>query len=295
MMKGIKKILVACDLSPMDDVMLSYLNEFTHAVLPDEITFIHVYNKTTLPDSAFASDEEKVHYKEHRHESIEDALNKVVAANLGHRSDFKKKQVVLKGNPFSEVLQFCETYKPGLLVTGKKHLSSGSGIIGQKLARKVNASILFVTENASGKIRKIVIPVDFQDNSLHAVQTAVELHPLLDDPEIICMHSYDVPPPLAIQLSPTLKLDKLVEENISASFDQFIGKLDLKHCPVKKVMIRNEHNSIGKGILRYLKEEKPDMVLLGAKGHTLIEHLLLGSVAENLIQLNEDYPMMIIR
>jgi nucleotide-binding universal stress UspA family protein len=295
MMKGIKKILVACDLSPMDDNILSYLDEFTHAILPDEITFIHVYSKTSLPDSAFDSEKEKAHYRKNRHKMAEEALHDVVESNLSHRSDFRKKLIILRGNPFTELLQYCEKYKPDLLVTGKKHLSGGSGIIGQKLARKIKSSILFVSENNSGKIRKIVIPVDFSEQSEHAVQTAVNLHPLLDDPEIICMHTYDVPPPLTIQLSPTLNLGKLIEENITESFDSFVKKLDLKHCPVKQVTIRNIENNTGKGILRYLEGEKPDMVLLGAKGHSLIEHLLLGSVTEKLIQLNEDFPLMIIR
>ena len=202
-MKPLKKILVALDLTAMDEGIVNYLEQFSKAILPDEITLLHISPEVILPDSYFGSSEDRRKYIDDHIEGIQKTLEDQKEKYFGHRSDLEVRIKVIFGNPLKELLHFYDNYQPDLLVVGRKKISSGSGIVAQKLARRVACSILFITENSLLPIRHIVVPVDYSTYSEGAMQAAISLHPLLGDPEITCLHVYDIPVGISVQIGRT--------------------------------------------------------------------------------------------
>lgn len=294
-MLQLKKLLIALDLSSHDDEMMAYLEGFSKAVLPDEITMLHVSPHSQLPDASFGSTEDKKKYLEANDAKVRESLEKLKSKHFGHRSDVEININVVHGNPLKELLEFADNYTPDLVMIGKKQNSGGSGVVSQKLARRLETSILFVTDRAQYPIKKILIPTDYSDHSKHALTTAVKLHPLLNDPVLYCMHVYEVPPGLAIQIGRTPEqFDKIIEENATEAMEEFLSKDDWKHVEIEPVIQKNRTNK-ARQIADFAEENHIGLIIIGARGHSMLESLFIGSTTEKLLQLETNIPMWIIR
>jgi nucleotide-binding universal stress UspA family protein len=61
-----------------------------------------------------------------------------------------------------------------------------------------------------------------------------------------------------------------------------------------KLMMQKEPG-VAQYILDAVDEANSDLVVMGAKGHSKVELLLLGSVTEKLLALNEHIPTLIVK
>lgn len=295
-MKKLKRLLVALDLSPHDEEMVAYLEGFSKALLPDEITFLHVSPVGQLPSSYFGSETDREAYLNANEENVSRELDKLVNKYFEHRSDTTIKTKILHGNPLKQLISYTSAYEPDLLLAGKKHRTGGSGIVAQKLARRVDAAILFVTKGAQFPVKKILIPTDYSENSKAALTRAINLHPLLNDPELHCIHIYEVPPGLAIQIGRTPEqFDRIVHGNAEEAMQKFLARKDLKHLEVEQVLLKTKRTNPSRQIMDYAERNHMGLIIIGAKGHTLLESLLMGSTTEKLLQYDYDIPILIIR
>ena len=75
----------------------------------------------------------------------------------------------------------------------KRAGDKNSGTLSTKLARKLPCSILFVPEGANPWYKKILVPIDFSENSKDAMDVAVAFGVANAMKEISCLHIYSVP------------------------------------------------------------------------------------------------------
>lgn len=145
------------------------------------------------------------------------------------------------------------------------------------------------------KLRKILCPVDFSDLSLNALRFAVDLADKFQA-ELHLLHvfeGYD-----AISLNPETalipmpqwltELRKVCHDKLAA-----LPSADLAvRCPTL-VRAHREGSAIHE-ILDYAVHEKIDLIVLATHGRTGLMHLLMGSVAENVVR-SAKCPVMTIR
>jgi nucleotide-binding universal stress UspA family protein len=295
-MNNLKNILVALDLGPMDVQVMRFLEHFTQAVLPDSITFLHVAAPVSVPDTVFGSKADKDLYRQGRISEMKALLNDAVQEHFGHRSDMQVTTEVIEGQPLNELLKYVEAERPQLLVVGKKKHSSGSGIISQKLARRVPASMLLVPEDSAGEVKRILVPVDFSEYSVAAMGLAVELAPLLGDPEVTALNVFDLLPTVALKIGRTPEqMDRMIRANVDEALEEFLARVPHGKMNIIRKPIPNRHNSPAKHILEYMDANNVDLVIMGAKGHNLLESLFLGSVTERILMANQKVPMLVVR
>lgn len=295
-MTPLKHITVALDLTFMDGLMLDYLKFLSQALLPDKMVFLHIIPEAFIPEGVFANAEEKQAYTEKHIASTREELEKSLNAYWGHRPDITPEIEVRYGHPLKELLQFVEANPTDLLVVGKKRRSTGSGIIAQKLARRVKNAILFIPEEATPKLTKMMVPVDFSEPSQEALSTAVNLHPLLENPSIECVHVYEVPPIVSIKIGRTPEqYSQIIKANVQESLEQFIAKAGTGKAIIHQHLLYNNYPSPAQELVKFAKENKIDFILTGAKGHNRLESLFLGSVTEKLITSPLNIPIMIVR
>lgn len=295
-MHHLKNIVVALDLSPMDGELMHYLSNLSKALLPDRITFIHVIPSDTLPDAVFATPEDRKSYLDSHKADITRNLTQLIEEHWGHRSDIKPDLEVREGNPLKTLLQWLKEQPYDLLVVGKKKVSSGSGIVAHKLARRIDQSILFVPQEATTDCREIMIPVDFSDHSLTAMKLGIQLSPLLDNPTLHTVHVYDVPPAVSIKIGRTPEqFSQIIKANVTEAMDAFVEKASPGKAHIKTHLVYNKHTSPSRQLIDFAEETQMHLIIIGAKGHTLLETLFLGSITEKLIVSSMQIPILVVR
>lgn len=142
-------------------------------------------------------------------------------------------------------------------------------------------------------MKKILLPVDGSDNSLRAVQAAIELaKEATEAPEI---HLLNVQLPI---ISGDVKMF-VSEEQIKAYYhDEGIKALARARAALDAAGVPY-HYHIGVGpvaetIAAYAKEKDCNQVIMGARGLGLLTGLLLGSVSTKVTHL-VDIPVTLIK
>jgi nucleotide-binding universal stress UspA family protein len=136
-------------------------------------------------------------------------------------------------------------------------------------------------------ISRVVVPTDFSQESLQAIDAALEIGA---SPSGI--HVIHVLPELVI-LDPTVAWATIDDENrIRATQEQLEAVLkDAKYRGVKtKVLVGDP----GHVIADYAQGVKAELIVLPSHGRTGLKRMLIGSVAERVVRLAH-CPVLVIR
>ncbi|MCS7230363.1 MAG: universal stress protein [Candidatus Kryptonium sp.] len=142
------------------------------------------------------------------------------------------------------------------------------------------------------EIKKILVPIDFSEHSLQALEYA-KLFAEKFNSELILLNVIE-----PVVFIPDLTMGQInipsIENELMQKSEEKINQLvnDLKN----KYNVRGTVK-LGKPyveIIELSKEEKVDLIIIGSHGHTSVEHLLFGSTAEKVIK-KSTCPVLVIR
>ncbi|MCP3927638.1 MAG: universal stress protein [Bacteroidetes bacterium] len=297
-MKYVNNALVAMDTSDADHTVLNYLHYFSRLLPIHGAHFVHVVHHLEFYKSFFVRDEEALKGEWVVNEEILKKMQADVANLFGRKAlDYFQYQV-LDGNPLEELLKIAETIKPDLVVLGKKKGRDAHGILAKNFIRKVDSAALIIPENAENNLNSILVPIDFSENAERALETAINMANHMDTPtELICIHVFTMPDLHSFRLSRTEEqFDKIVRANIKEGFEKFIDKFSAKSkYPIKTVLEEKDMPGIARHIMDYTEEKPVDIIIIGAKGHSKVERLLMGSVTERLINTCDQIPVLVVQ
>jgi len=138
-------------------------------------------------------------------------------------------------------------------------------------------------------IRRIMVPIDYSENSKAALAYAAELA-LGFGASLDIVHVWDRPTYLtdAVMVQRPGEAHKpigeLIRENAERDMAEFLGEISLPPAvPTSNRLVSGEPAS---ALLTELKKGEHDLVVLSTHGRTGIAHLLLGSIAEKLVRLS---------
>ena len=144
------------------------------------------------------------------------------------------------------------------------------------------------------KYKKVLFCTDFSENSDYAFDFAFGiakrdegilyiLHVLPDNPHQAFAEKY-------IKKENLEKIQKSIEENLNNKFSEhYVKKIDNEIAHEIVVRSGKEDNKI----LKFAKQEKADIIVMGTHGKTGIEHVFFGSVAEKVLR-KSTVPVFII-
>ena len=140
-------------------------------------------------------------------------------------------------------------------------------------------------------IKRVLVPIDFSEFSDRALQYGKELCKKFDA-ELHLLHALEVHVTGAPQFSMGLAVPERVEES-SAEVMQELNKLpgDDYDLPVER---STAQGSPFLAIVNYAKENDIDLIALGTHGRSGLNHVFLGSVAENVAR-QAPCPVLIVR
>ncbi|MCG8581377.1 MAG: universal stress protein, partial [Bacteroidales bacterium] len=210
-------------------------------------------------------------------DTVKSQLDKI-ASEIEEAGVDLKNIIIEHGVPFEKIIEEVQINDYNLLVAGSlakpDNESFKLGTTVEKLIRKNPIPIWVVKPEPLRKIKKILCPVDFSDASHRALNNAITLAQSYKA-ELFIQHIYP-----SVSISPMwMEMDyeeekknlKLAQE---AEFDEFLAQFNMKSVAYKKVT--NEGVDYQE-ILKFISENKIDLLLMGTTGKTGLSRILMGS------------------
>lgn len=294
----IEQAVVAMSLGDADETTLDYLAFFAEVVPLQSGFFLHVQPRFDLLNALFESEAQSVVSNYDLHADLVRQMEQAARSRFETMGLAQLQTDVREGDPLEEILRAAADLNADLLVAGKNSTGETHGILASNLVRKAPGNVLIVPDRAQPRITRILVPVDFSPYSVRALQTAAALVSVLPETvEVIATHVYQLPSVMAYRINKTQDdLQAIIEADRKAAMEDFV----LNFAPqlsdrIRFEVWRHENTGIAEHLLDFSTANEVDLIIMGAKGHSKVELLLMGSVTERLLQLNEMIPVWVVK
>lgn len=285
-MKKIKNILVALDLSPLDDKLIHYASFLAERLKVENVFFVHNIKKYEISE-LFAEHLKNVNLDK----IIGDELNEKVEENFKASA---KWEVLISEDPYSESLikYVVEKYAINLAIVGNKKLENGTGVVSGKLLRLLKCDILAVPKAAQEEIRTIWAGTDFSQDSKKIFEVTKALQEG-HETNLKVVHVYSVP----LQFSPYVSPEEMgpqVKKHVQEKYERFIKKLNYSE-PVEPLILLGRESGAAKKILANTTMADVDLLVVSDKGGNTFSPFAVGSVTEELFNSNLKVPLWVVK
>lgn len=137
---------------------------------------------------------------------------------------------------------------------------------------------------------KILVPLDGSDNSFRALDAALFLAKKSDS-EIIVMYCVSIFPSIEVQTIDPIRC-QIEEQKFAKSVLKKAESQCKKHGIMSSSVISN--GVPGYMIVRYIKNNKIDLVVIGSRGRSPVKEIFLGSVS-NYVLHKSPAPVLIVK
>jgi nucleotide-binding universal stress UspA family protein len=131
-------------------------------------------------------------------------------------------------------------------------------------------------------IRKILCPIDFSQHAELVVEWAIHLAQEHDS-EVLLLHAYHLPVEFQQLEGAYLPADfwDSVKQEAERSLAIYAERARTASVSVREIVREGYPASV---IQEEAREENADMIVMGSRGLSGLKHLLLGSIAERVVQ-----------
>lgn len=296
MSRKLKRILFPTDLSPNAEAVMGHAL-FHAEVNQAELHFLHTISLKDDESATFLPDPEVIL------EKMEASARVQMAESLElHRDNvFKILERTRRGDSISqEILKYIDEHEIDLAIIGNhgrqgiKHFFLGS--VAEEVVRMANCPVLTIRtsaeEMAVRPIRKILVPVDFSEQSKLALKEGRALAKLHGASVTVCHiiqnSFYPAGPDTGIQ--PLNELLPDLESSRRELLDALIAEEGADAELSTKIMVGNAYQEI----VEAASAEKADMIVMGSHGYSGLAHLVLGSNAERVMRM-APCPVMVVK
>ena len=283
------RALVFLDLSDMDQTLMQQLAALHRAF---EIEKLYVAHYIELKE--FSGDL-NAHFK-NMERPIEEILHEELmerAQQSGFGSE-KIEVLIFKDGSKTNMTSWINHSDVDVCILGKKIVYKGTGIFSGRMARLLTKNILFTTETSRLDIKHILVAIDFSNLSKKALNFASGLQ-TREEQSLTAYHVFRLPGAyFPFVRANTEKLqDKQAEENLTK-----LRKFTSGSQSTDKIYLVVEYageETLGRKVYDFAKSHFVDLIVMGVKGKTDKDELLIGSVAEQLIAVDKDLPVLLVK
>jgi len=273
------RLLVGVSFVKQDGASIRHAGLISRLAKSEKIIFLHVASTVDIPEELITEYPDLFKpVDEYARQEMEALVNKYFDGHPETQIDYE----VVEGSPLIEFLRRAKEKEIDLIVMRKRKIPSASGTLFEKLARKAPCSVLFVPEGTKTWFTNILVPVDFSENSVDAMEAAVALASVsVGIEEITCLHVYNVPMGYYKTGKSYEQFAGIMKGHAEKNYSEFIKKIDLKGLTA--VPLFQLEKKASKGIEDVITTRERCLVVIGARGRRAAAGVLLGSVAEHLI------------
>ncbi|HMQ91411.1 MAG TPA: universal stress protein [Flavilitoribacter sp.] len=284
-MKPIQHLIVALDMSACDKCLFRFAGYFSDMLKLRRVYFLHVIPESFAYQPPGMRSPQVLSPVASPAGMIREKIQKAV--NRHFKTRFWPEIIieVKEGDPLRAVIEKTEELEADLLLLGKKRCNAGSGITARMIARRVMSSVFFFPEHTRPEFHHILVPVDFSDPSFSALQLACSVWGGQQNTKLSWIHVAD----------PAFDQQQEWPGKLCAVFDRMCASKKVDSPGFNPAIVFNNQRNVAAHILDWAVKNKADLIVMGAKGHADAHELQLGSVAEKLVTLEEDIPVLIVR
>jgi len=286
--------MVGLDMSEIDEDLIRYSFFISNVIQQVEtIFFVHIENQEdSVPEI------QELYPEIQLNSTAEFITNKI--KDLVDKYNIMDRQVevfvrVVQGDPLTKILHLSKVHQIDMIVTGRKNILEGSGLLAVKIARRALCSVLCIPEKSKNEITKIFIPIDFSDFSHLAMDYALSFAKDNSIIEIVCQHIYKLPKGYLTSGKSQEEFAEIMLENAKRNYANFIGHYDLGNTKVSIRYSLDAKNVATKMTYNNALVEQADFIMLASRGRTNAAATLLGSFAEKLLTENANLPMLVLK
>ncbi|NBC58281.1 MAG: universal stress protein [Bacteroidetes bacterium] len=285
-MNVFKNILIALDLSDIDNTLIRYANYLAENFDVENIYFVHNIKKYEISD--FLEQEIKDIDLE---DSISRELTDKVSEIMSNKANW---EVLISDDPYTESLinYITNKYHVTTVVLGNKNGHKGTGLVGFKLLRLLKCNVLYIPKIKAIDIDKVWVSTDFSNSSKKSFKVSALIQEKLNV-KTEAVHVYNLP----IHFSPYInnsKIEHKLETHVQNKFDQFLKKLKYPYQINKNLIAGREANAASK-IRQEAQKHRISFLIVSDKGANTLSSLLVGSVTEELFNRDLIVPLFITK
>ncbi len=294
-MTAFNNILIGLDLTSMDSQLLDHLPLYAAGPHAPSLNFVHVSYDAQFP-VMIGKRFTRVQPDKSILITATSEMEAEVSAKL-NPDHFHSKFEVLEGTITGQLLSYANDHRIDLTIMGRKKHPVGTGVASHRFLRGSEGSVLFIPENKAPKLNRIVVATDFSEYSEKVINQVLNLIRQQEEtPELHLVNIYDVPTDLAYRISRTEgQFSEIIRENVESVVPDFLKKFDLADIRHEFHLVENKHYNAAQHLLEFSENIDTDLLVIGARGHSVVSALLLGSVAERVLRYNEDLPLLVMR
>lgn len=288
----IKKIVTAVDLGPETEAVIAYAAWLARAAGPgSSLKLLHVMDYALTPPSYL------VRYIEDEKKQNLAALD-LWSRKLSDDQNVAAGYEVVMGRLIESVDFYMRENSSDVLVIGHKYHMLRSSSAG-RLIRSLRQPMLVVRGRKAGgialgtaSVRRILCPVDFSENSLKALQWAGFLAKNSDS-DLTVLH---VQPghnlPAGIERKEAKEIDIYHAEALADAGTYLSSLADGMDSGRRPSVVTRSGDPLA-AINEICSGMDIDLIVMGARGKTFFEGLLLGSVSESVVR-SSSCPVFIV-
>jgi nucleotide-binding universal stress UspA family protein len=285
-MTEIKNILVALDLSDIDNTLIEYASFIAESLKVDKVYFVHNIKKYEISE-LFEEQLKDLNLDE----IIGDELNEKITEKFTSSVAW---EVLISEDPYSESLinYIVDKYVIQLALIGSKNKSRGTGVVSGKLLRLLKCNILSIPKDTLPVITSIWAGTDFSNASKKVFKVAENLQKTTTA-KVKAMHIYNVP----VQFSPYIPkehLDSKIESHLKEKYEKFIKKIAFDGELTSEIILGRDIG-IAEKLISKAEASGVDLIIVGDKGRNTFSSLLIGSVTEELFNQDMEVPLWIAK
>jgi nucleotide-binding universal stress UspA family protein len=283
------KMLVNLALDDQDEALLTYAVNVAGLSQPEKIYVVHLSKNLDLPEEVRR---EYPSILEPTDEYIVGDMEEKVKAILKVPDKTTIDINAIEGNPLDELLRLIVQKDIDLVITGRRPEVKESGTLAEKLTRKAPCSVLTITCCTLGGFNDILLPVDFSEHSMYAVDVATAWAKASGAKSIDIVNVYKVPIGYYKTGKSYEQFAEIMKNNTRKEYDKFIQDIDLRGITPTPNFILNEN--VSKGVLEAVEKHSADLVIMASRGRSDGVASLLGTTTERVLS-QTDTPLLAVK
>lgn len=285
--------MIGLDLSNLDKTMVEFADYLSRSSVVEDVYFVNVIKNLYVPKEVLKEFPDMV---DNAIKERKDEMKKIFEQHTSGEHEANIHFVVLKGRVADSIFKYTKQADIDLIVMGRREKLKQTGALAQRIARRATCSLLIIPEGSTPKMDKILVPSDFSDYSKLAVQQAINVaRNNQNSTEIIIQNVFTVPTGYHYTGKSFEEFSEVMKKNAVKSYKKFIGEIDTKDVKLRAVYSQDTTEDVTTDMIEKARKVGANAIIIGAKGRTATTAFFLGSIAERLIQFDNDIPLMIIR
>ncbi len=283
-MNTINKILVALDLSQIDEYVTQYASYIATTTKAEKVYFVHNIKRYEI-SKWFEKELEALDLEG----MIEKKIAKTIAENFNAEVEY---EILISDDPYTEsmISYMANKYQVNLVMVGNKNTFKGTGAISGKLLRLLKCDVLSVPKEAKIPAENLLCTTDFSVKSQRGIRRAMQFQEQ-NGGKLACLRVYNIP----AQYFPALDV-KQAEKRIEGQTDKAFSKLfqKLGATDIQPIAEIAGENSIPEQI-QETAEEGYDLLFMSDRGQNNFTSLLVGSTTEEIFSHYLNIPLWVVK